>query len=122
MQDAFPMECFGHSKGRRMNLPSAREHLIMILECKATKRVRTRVAERVKNGICIGEDNGIECTKKARCRGLCGACEQRWRVTRMKMGPQDAASYDARLIRSGRLLSALGFKEYTRKSVYSRLA
>lgn len=104
-------------------MKSAREHLIMILECKASNRVKTRVRDRVRSGTCIGTTpEGDECNRKARCRGLCTRCEDEWRNTRDAMSPEDAASYDARLIRSGRLLPARGAKEYTNESVFKRLA
>lgn len=104
-------------------MKSAREHLIMILECRASNRVKTRVRDRVRSGICVGTTpEGGECDRKSRCRGLCNRCEGVWRDTRGAMSPEDAAAYDARLIRAGRLLPARGAQEYTNDSVFKRMA
>ncbi len=101
----------------------SRDALMIILQSKATSRVIARVTERVRAGICIGQhEDKSECTAKARCRGLCPRCEKVWRITRMKMTPEQAAIYDAKLIRCGRLLSPREVKEYTNLSVYRRLA
>ncbi len=49
----------------------SRDALMIILQSKATNRVITRVTERVRAGICIGQnEDKSECTAKARCRGL----------------------------------------------------
>lgn len=103
-------------------MESAREHLIMVLECRASNRVKARVAERMNEGTCLGQcPDKSECTEKARCRGLCSKCERRWRNLRVRMSPSAAAAFDARLIRAGRLLSPREVVEMKDKSCY-RLA
>lgn len=104
-------------------MESAREHLIMVLECRASNRVKSRVAERMKDGTCLGQRiDKSECTEKARCRGLCTKCGRRWRSLRVRMSPSAAAAFDARLIRAGRLLPALEVLKFKDQSCYRRMA
>ena len=102
---------------------SAREQLIMVLECRVSNKARARVEQRIADGICVGQrEDGSECASKARCRGLCSHCERVWRNTRVRMAEQDAVAYDSRLIRAGRLLKPLETRVYMNKSVYKKLA
>lgn len=99
------------------------ESLIMVLECKAAQKVKMKIADRIRLGVCIGQrPDGSECDGKSRCRGLCTKCERRWRITRLKMTAQKALAYDSRLIRSGRLLKPLEVVGYFDKSAFTRLA
>lgn len=104
-----------------MNL--ARQQLLMVLDMKASNRVKARVEQRIAAGLCLGQhEDGSECSSPARTRGLCNRCHYGWRMRRLRMPATDAAVYDAKLIRAGRLLSPGGIRQYRRKSVFSRLA
>jgi hypothetical protein len=104
-----------------MNGP--REQLIMILDLSAKRKTKTRVAERVNAGLCLGEkSDGTQCECVARTRGLCERCHYAWRQLRLRMDPSKAAVFDSKLIRAGRLLSANGAREYKRNSVFDRVA
>jgi len=105
-------------------MSTAREQLVMVLNLQANNKVKKRVGERVNAGLCLGETvSGKQCDCKGRLiRGLCNTCHYRWRMVRMKMNESDAAIYDSKLIRLGRLLSANGAKQYKNKSVFKRLA
>ncbi len=101
----------------------AREQLIMVLDMRASNRVKSRVSDRVIAGKCLGQlEDGSQCECAARTRGLCNKCHYRWRMLRLRMSGSDAAVYDSKLIRTGRLLSAGGAKHYRSKSIYARLA
>ena len=107
--------------GDGMNV--SREQLIMVLDLSASSKVKKLVSERVNAGLCLGETtDGKNCECKARTRGLCEKCHYRWRMARLRMNESDAAVYDSKLIRLGRLLSANGAKQYKNKSVFKRLA
>lgn len=97
--------------------------LMMVLDMRASNRVKARVAERVQNGLCLGEtDDGNQCECKARTRGLCERCHYRWRMLKLRMSDTDAALFDAKLIRCGRLLSQNGARQYRKKSVFHKLS
>lgn len=111
----------------------SREQLIMVLDCKATNRVKSRVADRIARGVCLGQhDDGTECETAthtptgdrlpATRRGLCSKCAHRWRSLRLQMPASQRAVYDSKLIRAGRLLSERGESEYKKKSVFDRFA
>lgn len=101
-----------------------KEQLIMVLDMRANNKVKAKVAERVNAGLCLGQtDDGKQCECSGRLtRGLCNRCHYRWRMIRMRMSESDAAIYDSKLIRAGRLLSVNGAKQYKNKSVFGRLA
>lgn len=105
-------------------MTTAREQLVMVLNLQANNKVKKRVGERVNAGLCLGETvSGKQCDCKGRLiRGLCNTCHYRWRMVRLRMNESDAAIYDSKLIRLGRLLTANGAKEYRNKSVFGRLA
>lgn len=101
----------------------SREHLVMVLSLSASNKVKKLVGERVNAGLCLGETSeGKPCECKARTRGLCEKCHYRWRMVRLRMNESDAAVYDSKLIRLGRLLSVNGAKHYRNKSVFKRMA
>jgi hypothetical protein len=100
-----------------------REQLIMVLDLRANNKVKSRVSERVNAGLCLGQtDAGEQCECQARTRGLCNKCHYKWRMLRLRMNGSDAAVFDSKLIRAGRLLSVNGAKSYRTKSVFDRTA
>lgn len=107
----------------RLAMSVSREQLIMVLDLSASSKVKKLVSERVNAGLCLGETTeGKPCECKARTRGLCEKCHYRWRMARLRMNESNAAVYDSKLIRLGRLLSVNGAKQYKNKSVFKRLA
>jgi hypothetical protein len=108
---------------RECKMLDPREQLIMVLDLRANNKVRARVSERVNAGLCLGQnDLGEQCECEARTRGLCNKCHYKWRMLRLRMNGSDAAVFDSKLIRAGRLLSVNGAKSYRTKSVFDRTA
>ncbi len=104
-------------------MSTAREQLIMVLDLRASNKAKSRVSERINSGVCLGENcDGSQCNEPIKARGLCSKCHYKWRAVRMRMSETNAAVYDSKLIRLGRLLSPHGAKEYKNKSAFGRLA
>jgi len=99
------------------------EELIMVLDCRAAARVITRVRERVETGLCLGTDSkGCECSKPATKLGLCTSCYYAYRTERAKKTTREAAIYEARLIRAGRVLGRNQARVYKSRSIFRKMA
>ena len=88
----------------------------MVSDAKPTKRIAAEVQARVASGKCLC------CDKTGRRRGLCDTCYHSWYMNRMRMDAQNAAAFDARLIRAGRLLPAGTSRRLRRQNVFDRFA
>ena len=80
-------------------------------------KAKRYVEERVKAGKCLC------CENPALKRGLCHQCYYKWRSLRLAIGSQaKRASYDARLIRAGKLLAPQAVREIRASSPFSQAA
>lgn len=114
-------------------MTNSRETLVMVLDCSASNKAKTRVGECIAKSVCIGEtDDGRDCLRPTRDaggkllanarRGLCGRCYHRYRMNLLAMPENQKAVYTSKLIRLGRILGDGGEKKYKRRSVFDRLA
>jgi hypothetical protein len=90
---------------------------IIVMATQVSGKTKTLVIERVKAGKCLCCDN------PSLKRGLCHQCYYKWRTFRASIGSAaKRGGYDARLIRSGKLLEPQAVRAMKTNSVFSKVA
>lgn len=105
---------------------NSQEFLIMALS-KPNFKIKKRVVAKATAGDCLGvefDENGKErnCSCKAKKRGLCIRCYTKFYQQSLRMSPDKSLTYEAKLIRMGRLLRRQESRKYRRSDVFSRTA
>lgn len=89
--------------------------MVVVVEIqKAAPKIQKRVNEAVQVGTCL------ECRERSmEKRGLCSRCYQRWYLVRVRLAPSRQASFDARLIRLGKLLPQQGARRIKQNNSFA---
>lgn len=88
---------------------------IVVMSATPTPKASRHVAERVTKGQCVC------CERPQLKRGLCHKCYYAWMVNRRKLdSAAKRASYDAKLIRMGKLLAPQAVRAIRDRSVFGR--
>jgi hypothetical protein len=90
---------------------------VIVLDLKLSPKARKRVAEHVQAKTCL-----CGCGKPILKRGLAANCYYAWRRVRSTMSKQEAAAYDANLIRKGFLLAAQQVRRIIASTVFDKVA
>lgn len=100
-----------------------KESLVVVVGMAKSARVRTRVRLRVEQKKCLALlANDVDCDNQAWRRGLCTKCYYRWRNTRLSMSKENAAQFDAELIKQGYMLDRNEATQIKDESIFARLA
>jgi len=84
---------------------------------KRNAATQERVTDSVRSGRCLG------CDKRAQVRGLCAACDARWRrKARSLRSAKQRREYIRRLIAEGHLLASNEIRAIRSRSPFDRLA
>lgn len=90
---------------------------IIVMSAIPTPKAKRHIEERVRKDQCLC------CEKKSLKRGLCYLCYYQWRS--MRNGLPNAtkrAAYDAKLIRTGRLLKSQAVREIKARNEFTKAA
>lgn len=88
------------------------------MDAKPTAKAQRWVEQCITANLCL-----CGCGKKPIKRGLAQNCYYAWRSNRSKLADAEKqAAYDARLIRSGRLLVPSAARAVKRNSVFTQVA
>lgn len=97
----------------------ATEQLMMILDMRASTKVKAHVNKCVEAGVCVACERA---DGKPFRRGLCGKCYSQWIKERSKLDQRAAALFDCRLIRVGRLLASQSIRRIRSTNIFKKLA
>lgn len=88
---------------------------IIVMSAIPSSKASKHIAERVSKKQCLC------CDKPLLKRGLCHQCYYKWMTNRRKLpSAVKRASYDAKLIRCGKLLAAQAVREVRDRSVFGQ--
>lgn len=100
-----------------------KESFVVVVGMAKSARVRTRVRLRVEQNKCLAVlANDVDCDNPAWRRGLCTKCYYKWRTNRLSLSKENAAQYDADLIRQGYMLDRNESAQIKDESIFARLA
>lgn len=100
-----------------------KELLIMVLRCDRESKVQRRVERRVRENLCLGEnDDGSPCCAAPVSLGLCKRCHNRFTYQLTKKPRRERAEYKQRLISIGSLLAEGEICDLKNTSVWKRHA
>lgn len=100
-----------------------KESFIVVVGMAKSARVKTRVRMRVEANKCLAVlANDVDCENAAWRRGLCTKCYYKWRTNRLSLSKENAAQYDAELIKHGYMLDRNESTQIKDESIFSRLA
>ena len=90
---------------------------IVVMAAEAIGKFKKKVQERVSSGKCLC------CEKPALKRGLCYQCYYKWRTVRVTLGSASKqASFDAKLIRIGKLLHPQAVRDIKSRNIFAEVA
>jgi len=93
------------------------QNKIVVMDAKPTSKALKHIEQCVAANVCL-----CGCGQPATRRGLAQRCYYAWWSNKAKLDAVAAAEYDARLIRTGRLLAAGRVRQHRRVTLFSKTA